>query len=192
MRELFQKVGFKIRIKWYPNICGAVRRYWLYSLGLRAGKNTSLPAITISWPHQVSIGRNCNLEKGIIFKFDGIWKKGPSIIVGNEVFIGSCCEFNITSGIKIGNFANIASGCRFIDHDHGKSLATRIGAQPADERPIFVGNDVWLGCNVIVLKGVQIGDGAVVGAGAVVTKSILANEIWAGIPAKKIGERTLF
>ena len=66
-----------------------------------------------------------------------------------------------------------------------------MGPQQGIEKAISIGNDVWLGCNVIVLKGVEIGDGAIIGAGAVVTKSILPNEIWAGVPAKKIGERTL-
>jgi acetyltransferase-like isoleucine patch superfamily enzyme len=46
-----------------------------------------------------------------------------------------------------------------------------------------------LGCNVAVLKGVAIGSSPVVGAGAVVTKSIPAGEIWAGVPARKMGER---
>jgi acetyltransferase-like isoleucine patch superfamily enzyme len=61
--------------------------------------------------------------------------------------------------------------------------------QPGPEKPIRLGQDVWLGCNVVVLKGIEIGDGAIVAAGAVVTKSIGPREIWAGIPARKIGQR---
>lgn len=192
MNKIIHKIAFVFRIRYYSKFTGALRKYWFFIFGMRVGSNTILPKIFITWPHQLRIGNNCNLENNIIFKFDGIWQKGPAILIGNEVFIGSGCEFNITSGIKIGHFANIASGCRFIDHDHGKSLASRIGAQRSDEQPIFIGDDVWLGCNVIILKGVVIGAGAIVGAGAVVTKSILPNEIWAGIPAKKIGERSLF
>lgn len=52
-----------------------------------------------------------------------------------------------------------------------------------------VGNDVWIGSNVCILRGVTIGDGAVIGAGAVVTHDVGPYEIWAGIPAKKIGQR---
>ena len=61
--------------------------------------------------------------------------------------------------------------------------------QPCPDGEIILGDDVWLGVNVVVLKGVTIGRGAVVGAGAVVTKSIPSFEIWAGIPARRIGER---
>jgi acetyltransferase-like isoleucine patch superfamily enzyme len=57
--------------------------------------------------------------------------------------------------------------------------------QPAPKEEIILEEDVWLGCNVVVLKGCTIGKGAVVAAVAVVTKSIPAYEIWTGVPAKK-------
>lgn len=65
-----------------------------------------------------------------------------------------------------------------------------MNALPGPEVAIVVEEDVWLGVNVVVLKGVTIGRGAVVGAGAVVTKSIPPFEIWAGIPAHRIGIRS--
>lgn len=61
--------------------------------------------------------------------------------------------------------------------------------QDGPEVPICIGNDVWIGASVIVLKGVSIADGAIVAAGSVVTKSIGTNEIWGGVPAKQISER---
>ncbi len=54
---------------------------------------------------------------------------------------------------------------------------------------IKVGNDVWFGANVIVLKGVTVGNGAIIGCGATVTRDVPPNEIWAGLPARKLGER---
>jgi acetyltransferase-like isoleucine patch superfamily enzyme len=129
------------------------------------------------------------MEDGIFIKFDGIWKPGPSICFGNHVFIGSGTEFNIRIGLSVGNDTLIASGCRFVDHDHGISLGALMRKQEGPESPIKIGSDVWLGCNVVVLKGVTIGDGAIVAAGAVITKSIGENEIWAGVPARKIGNR---
>ena len=142
----------------------------------------------MTWPHQVSLGTNCVLEAEIIFKFDGIWQPGPSIRIANDCFIGSHCEFNIRKRITVGERSAIASGCRFIDHDHGIS-GERIDEVPGKEAAIAVGRDVWFGANVIVLKGVEIGDCAVVGAGSVVTKSIPTREIWAGVHARKIGAR---
>ncbi|MFT3932631.1 MAG: acyltransferase [Chitinophagaceae bacterium] len=135
------------------------------------------------------MGNGCIIEHGVSFKFDNPWVPGPNIKLGDRVFVGSMCEFNITESISIGNDTNIASGCRFIDHNHGIALGTLIGLQPNPKAGISIGEGVWLGCNVVVLMGVTIEEGAVVAAGAVVTKSIPPNEIWGGIPAKKIGER---
>ena len=159
-------------------------------LGMSVGSGTQIPTIYVTWPHQIKLGKKCRLEHSIFFKFDGVWKKGPNICVGDHVFIGSNCEFNIRDNIDIGSDCLIASGCRFIDHDHGTDLSELIRLQHGKEIPIRIENNVWLGCNVVVLKGVTVGAGAIVAAGAVVTKSIPPNEIWGGVPAKKIGDRT--
>ena len=115
--------------------------------------------------------------------------EGPAIVLKDRVFIGLGCEFNIDHGVKIGSDSLIASGCRFVDHDHGMKIGVPMREQKSWGKSITIGDDVWLGCNVVVLSGVSIGDGAIVAAGAVVTKSILPMEIWGGVPAKKIGDR---
>lgn len=190
MISIFQKGGFFLRYKIYRRFTGFIRKLKFQRLGMRIGKGTHLNnKLYSNWPHQIAIGNNCNLEHGIYFKFDGIWKQGPSIHIGDRVFLGSGCEFNIRQSIYIGSDSLIASGCRFIDHDHGILAGQLIRTQNGIEKGIKIGRDVWLGCNVVVLKGVEIGDGAIVAAGAVVTKSIPSNEIWADVPAKKIGER---
>ena len=170
-------------------LLGTLRAIYWRLLGMQIGNKTSVPKIFVTWPHQVTIGHNCQIEHLVYFHFDGIFQSGPSIKIGDHAFIGFGCEFNIRRTITIGNHCLIASGCKFIDHDHnisGKGLFPQIDGA---EEEIFIQNHVWLGANVIVLKGVNIGEGAVVAAGAVVTKSIPANEIWAGIPAKKVSQR---
>jgi acetyltransferase-like isoleucine patch superfamily enzyme len=131
------------------------------------------------------------LEHDIHFKYDGIYAPGPTIIIGDRVFIGAGSEFNIRRGVQIGADCLIASGCKFVDHDHGTSRRDVPMNQQADgaEAAITLEEDVWLGANVIVLKGVRIGRGAIVAAGAVVTKSVPAYEIWGGVPARKLSER---
>lgn len=189
MTQFFQRFLFTFRWKCLFNLNSSYRKFWLRLAGMHIGKRTFLRKIYITWPQQVYVGENCNFEHNIYFKFDGIWKTGYAINIGHNVFIGSNCEFNISKSIIIGNNTLIASGCRFIDHDHGTKLGELIGKQPPVELSINVGSDVWLGCNVVVLKGVTIGDGAVVAAGAVVTKNIPCREIWGGVPAKKISIR---
>jgi len=184
-----QKAFFKLRFYHLKKLISRLRGLWYKLQGMKVGAQTNMPKVNVTWPHQVSIGDKCLLEHHIYFKYDGIWQHGPSIRIGNRVFIGSDCEFNITSGIIVGDETLIASGCRFIDHDHGMAVGQLMREQTTIEQPITIGDDVWLGCNVVVLKGVTIGNGAVVAAGAVVNKSIGPMEIWGGVPAKKIGER---
>jgi acetyltransferase-like isoleucine patch superfamily enzyme len=189
IKYFFQQGLFVVRNRYVSNLLSSIRIMYFSLAGMRIGKYTYLPRIYITWPHQVSIGQFCKLEKGITFKFDGIHSEGPSIIIGDNVFIGSFCEFNINCNIFVGSNVGIASGCRFIDHDHGVKKEILIGLQPSVKAPITISDDVWLGCNVVVLKGVSIGRGAVVAAGSVVTKSIPDYEIWAGVPARCIKER---
>jgi serine acetyltransferase len=186
---ILQQGSFVLRFRYIPKFFGFFRSLWLSLLGMRIGSGTQIPRIAVTWPHQVAIGKNCILEEGIFFKYDGPWQPGPSIRIQDEVFIGTGCEFNICEGIDVGRGALIGSGCRFVDHDHGTVLGQPMRLQEGPQQAIVIGEDVWIGANAIVLKGVRIGDGAVVAASAIVTKSILPNEIWAGGPARKIGER---
>ena len=167
------------------------RTTWWRLLGMKIGVGTYLPRIFVTWPHQVSLGRNCTLEHGIYFKFDGIWEPGPSLTVGENVFIGTGCEFNFRRKIEIGSYCLIAAGCRFIDHDHGNARRDVPMARQTDgsEAPIVLEEDVWLGANAVVLKGVTISRGAIIAAGAVVATNVPQFEIWGGVPARKLGER---
>jgi acetyltransferase-like isoleucine patch superfamily enzyme len=158
--------------------------------GMRIGRGTRFSSLAVTWPHQVRIGNMCILEADIFFKFDGIWQPGPNIIIGDHVFIGRGCEFNIRKGVSIGNDCLLASGCKFIDHDHGVSPGILMRQQPGIEQEIMVESDVWVGANAIILKGVSLGRGCIVAAGAVVTRAVPPLEIWGGVPAGRIGLRT--
>ena len=166
------------------------RKQWLSLAGMQIGQGSVLPRLYVTWPHQVKIGANCIFEPDIYFKYDGVWAKNPSIIIEDDVFIGSGCEFNISRGIIIGRKAMIASGCKFIDHDHGTNLNMPMNFQQPITKSILIGEQCWLGANVIVLKGVKIGKGAIIGAGSLLLKEVGENEIWGGVPAKLIGKRT--
>ena len=153
---------------------------------MQIGNGTQIPAMYVTWPHQVSIGNNCILEQDIYFKFDGIHTPGPSILIGNNVFIGAGTEFNIRKKITIGDNCLVASGCRFVDHDHGIDAGRLMREQQGPEFPIVIDENVWIGCNVIILKGVHVGTGAVIAAGSVVTKDVKPFTMVAGVPATYI------
>lgn len=189
-QHFLQQSLFVIRFRYLKKWVALIINLLLRFQGMKIGKGTSLPIGTkVSWPHQLSIGSKCILEHSIYFHYDGIYSEGPSICIGNNVFIGNNTEFNITDKISVGNNCLIGAGCRFVDHNHGIDKNLLIRNQLAPKQKIILEEDVWLGCNVVVLKGVFIGEGAVVAAGSVVTKSIPAYEIWGGVPAKFIKMR---
>ena len=143
-----------------------------------------------TWPHKVKIGDDCIIEHNVFFKHDGPYEPGVSIEIGKDVFIGSGCEFNIKEKIEIGDHSLIASGCRFIDHDHGtEDLNKLMNSQKGPVEKIRIENNVWIGANSVILKGVKVESGAVIGAGSIVNKNVPKNEIWAGVPVRKVGTR---
>jgi len=180
---------FLIRVKLNNRGSSFLRKIFFKLQGLQIGNGTNLPKVKITWPHQVKIGSKCKLEHNIYFKFDGIYKPGPNIIIEDNVFIGAFTEFNIRKSIRIKGNCLIASGVKFIDHDHGFSKENLINKQPGVELGITINEDVWIGVNAIILKGVEIQKGAIIAAGSIVTKNVPSYEIWGGVPAKKISER---
>lgn len=180
---------FIFRFRYWYKFTSSARKLWLKLWGMKFGTGVTISRLRITWPHKIYLGNNSIVETGVYFNYDGIYSPEPSIIIGSETFIGANCEFNISGKILIGKTCLIASGCKFIDHDHSTALGSTINIQPPSISPIVLGDDVWLGFNVTVLKGVTIGTGAVVAAGSVVTKNIGEYEIYAGVPAKFIKRR---
>jgi len=81
----------------------------------------------------------------------------------------------------------IGSNVAIRDQDHGMAPNRHRARQTLVAEPVEIGDFVWLGQNVVVLKGVTIGKNAIVGANAVVTRSVVEGAIVAGVPARQIG-----
>lgn len=88
--------------------------------------------------------------------------------------------------ITLGNNVHITTGVRFITHDGGTLLYRKYVPDLEITKPITVGNDVYIGNNVIILPGVNIGNNVVIGAGAVVSRDIPDNSVAVGVPARVI------
>lgn len=189
MIRIWLIIAFKLRST-LSTLSSFFRIVHFKALGLKIARQTRLPSCKMPWPHNVSIGSRCILEPDIYFKHDGPYLDNRTIVIGDNVFIGRNVEFNIRKSITIGNFCLIASGSKFIDHDHGfDTRNVPLGLQRGIEENIWLEQDVWIGANAIILKGVRIGRGAIIGAGALVTKSVPPYEIWGGVPARKIAVR---
>lgn len=105
--------------------------------------------------------------------------------LADRVAVGWFAELDARGGITVGHDSCISSHAKLItgSHDIDDPEYT------ADFRPIHMGHHCWVGTGAMVLGGVTIGDGAVVAAGAVVTKDIPPYEVWGGVPARFIRKR---
>lgn len=133
------------------------------------------------------IGTRVKLCEGCAFTY-------RHIEIGNDVFIGRNCNIQSEEGlILIGNHVMFGPGVNIhgVDHDITVSdIPMKSRPRYAGKRGIVkIGDDVWVGANAIILKDVEIGNGAVVAAGSVVTHDVPENAIVAGNPAKLIRYR---
>ncbi len=114
------------------------------------------------------------------------------INLGSYVFIGDNSFFHGRGTISIGDYSIISSEVLILSSQHHYKDA---GMLPYDQieliSPVVIGNCCWIGIRAIILPGVQLGEGCIVGAGAVVTKSFEAGSILAGNPAVCIGHRDM-
>lgn len=139
---------------------------------------------------EIRIGRDVRFNSG--------WRQNP---IGSEgrlslwTFKGGQIEIREGAGVSssiivsmdrvvIGRNTNIGGGCKIFDNDfHALGNSSLI-----NKRPVIIGDDCFIGGYSIILKGVVIGDGAIVAAGSVVVCSIPPGQIWGGNPAKYISE----
>ena len=108
---------------------------------------------------------------------------GINIKVGENVFINACCRFQDQGGIEIGDGFLIGHNTTIATLNHDFNPSKRQNLTPS---PVKIGKNVWIGSDCTILPGVEIGDGAIIGAGSVVTKSIPQNTIAVGNPARVI------
>lgn len=111
------------------------------------------------------------------------------LVAGPYVFIGRFCD--IAPQVTIGRYTMLASDVTILGDDHNWSepgVPMQFAGRP-NQRATTIGADVWVGHGVILMRGLTIGDAAIIAAGAVVTKNVPPYEVWAGVPAKHIRKR---
>jgi maltose O-acetyltransferase len=130
------------------------------------------------------VGKNVNVQPGV--NMHPLW----NISIGNNSGIGRGSYLSAEATIEIGNDVLIGSELMILTTNHELKKDIPIIRQGMTRAPVKIGDDVWIGARVIILPGVEIGNGAVVGAGSVITKKVDPYTIVAGIPARKIRDRT--
>lgn len=133
----------------------------------------------------IIIEKNVNLMNGCILK-----NYGGLIVIGENTFLGEYCVLYGHGDIIIGSNTLIAMQTIIVSSNHSiPSKKQLIRHQQDILKPVNIGDDVWIGANCTILGGVNIGNGAVVGAGSLVNKDIPPYAIAVGNPAKIIKYR---
>jgi acetyltransferase-like isoleucine patch superfamily enzyme len=179
----------------YNFILSFVRNIMIFRKRLRAqfwslfmtkvGKNVQIShEVYITGPRYITLNDNVTIgPRSEIIPY-------AKVAVGEDTQLGG--HFSLIAGgeIQIGKNVLFGPGCSIFSFSHNYQDPHRpIMEQGTSSKGITIGDDVWLGANVVVLDGVTIGKGSVIGAGAVVTKDIPPYSVAAGVPAKVFKKR---
>ncbi len=143
-----------------------------------------IPIHTVRKLFYIASGVNMPLFSSTIHMWANFFNP-QNISIGHDTIIGDHCFLDGRAPLTIGNHVGIASQVLIYndEHDiHSPDYGNSFG-------PVTIGDYVFIGPRAIILPNTKIGQGAVIAAGAVVTKDIPDFEIWGGVPAKKIGDR---
>ncbi|HEY2141672.1 MAG TPA: acyltransferase [Solirubrobacteraceae bacterium] len=167
-------------------------RYLL--LKLRHGKRLQTDGLCFICPGvQLEIGRHATLRIGRwawIGHGTKIRVHEGEVSIGAKTVIGQECTISAFQHVSIGRECIVADRVMLIDFDHGVVEVERpIRLQGIYKRDVRVGHNVWIGYGACILRGVTIGDNAIVGTSSVLTRPVPANAVVAGIPARTIRMR---
>ncbi len=156
-------------------ICGRIRAaLYMLIFPVRFGLNSSIgkySVIRVENGNLICKGRFCARE------FFRATIDNADVIIEGPIFLNYGVSINSKVGVKIGKRCKFGEGVKIYDHDHEFGLNPIAHENKFVCSPVIIGDDVWLGSDVIVLKGVEIGNNVVVGAGSVVTKNIPSNTV---------------
>jgi acetyltransferase-like isoleucine patch superfamily enzyme len=135
----------------------------------------------------LTLGREVRIAPNVSFA------NAERIALGDAVQVGARCSLwagRTASWIRVGPRTTFGPECFVTAADYGLAAGQRITDQPMAERDITIGADCWIGTRAILTAGISIGDGAVIGAGSVVTKDVPAGAIAVGVPARVVKMRS--
>ena len=142
---------------------------------LKIGKNLKLGNHTYHLIHETSnaiIGNNVDIRNS----FNLVLAKNANLVIKDNVFFNNLCSLNCLEKILIGENSLFGENVKIYDHNHLYDI-DKVYHKEFSTSPITIGKNCWLGSNVIVLKGVNIGDNVIIGAGCVIHKDVPSNSI---------------
>lgn len=150
------------------------------------------PTVDIRSPERLVLNSETFIDRGVILHCGGMDWSDPEggIVIGAGSYIGPNCVLFGAGGIEIGEAALISPGVVITSHQHTFLRDdVDVREQPLQFRRVVIERDVWVGANATILPGVRLGEGSVVGAGAVVTRDVPERAVVVGVPAEVVRER---
>ncbi|MBM9594013.1 acyltransferase [Roseitranquillus sediminis] len=164
-----------------------VRIAALRACGMQIGRRCRLVRVSVPTnPWDVRLHDGVALDERVVLLAFGPRRGSPRIEIGARTYVNRHTMFDASLSITVGADVMIGPFCYVTDHDHDTAPGVAPGALPLVEVETIIGDRVWLGAGVTVMKGVRIGDDAVVGAGAVVTRDVAPGARVAGVPARAV------
>ncbi|MBI2437405.1 MAG: acyltransferase [Lentisphaerae bacterium] len=191
-------MGLWLRARLYPCLLGKCGRAVVF------GTN-----VVLRHPHKIEIGDNVIIDDNCLLDAKGrdnegirigegvylgrnsiLSCKNGDIILGERVNIGFNCEVFSGSRVVLGADTLVAAYCYFIGGDHApQDVAASVTQQGARSLGIEIGQRCWFGAGVKLLDGITVGENAIIGAGAVVTRPVPAYAVAMGVPARVVRDR---
>ena len=160
------------------------------TLGMRQGRRNRIEGGgRVRRCSQIAIGNNNAFTQGCWLWPEDTEFVGIRIQIGDSNYFNRNVMIDSCGSIKIGDQNMFGPDVYITDSNHlfGRDLAP--GEQTMDRGHIVIGNRCWIGAKAVILKGASLGDGCVVGASSVVTRSVEPGQVVAGVPARPIGNR---
>jgi acetyltransferase-like isoleucine patch superfamily enzyme len=161
VRSFLVGLKFYIATHWVANWPSFRLRHWYYRTIMR-----------------YSIGTDSSMHMGVFVTGNNI-KMGNNVVINRRVYLDGRIGIKIKNNVSVSPEVYIIS----LEHDPNDSLFATRGGE------VVIDDHVWIGARAIILPGVHIGEGAVIGAGSVVTRNVEPYQIVAGVPARFIRER---
>lgn len=178
---------------WWDRIVGGLGSRWrnlaFRARGVRIRGYCWLRRVEIPRNHDQILLDECSLDRGVVLIASGTGGGEPTISIGRGTYVNRYTILDAIESLVIGNEVAIGPNCYITDHDHGMDPARAPLQQPMVAQPTRIEDRAWVGANVVVLKGVTIGQGSIVGAGSVVTRSVPPRAVAVGSPARVIRMR---
>jgi acetyltransferase-like isoleucine patch superfamily enzyme len=159
-----------------------------FGAGTRIGSN-----VEVAFRAELQVGEDCHIGRDVTFEVGRVWEHCRGMTIGNRTWISRGCLLQCSGRIQIGDDVLIGEFASVRDTRHGHERSDQpMRMQPDVVGEICIEDNVWIGRGCLILgrpEGIVLGCGSILGANSVVTRSVPANTVWGGVPARFIRNR---